>query len=65
MISYAYLHTNGSLIFKKNEIDPSDFVVQIFELDSTKRETFYKMIMYCCYYYEIGKFSDNNNNALS
>lgn len=58
MISYAYLHTNGSLIFKKHEIDPSDFVVKIFELDGTKRETFYEMIMYCCYYHEIGKFSD-------
>lgn len=57
-ISYAYLHTNGNLIFKRHAIDPSDFVAQIFVLDNTKRETFFEMICYCCYYYELKQFNE-------
>lgn len=34
---FYYLHTNGALIWKRFRPDPSDFVVQVWAIDTTDR----------------------------
>ena len=45
MVSYYYLHTNGSLIHKTLPIDPSDFVKKTWILDNENRATAWNLIL--------------------
>lgn len=44
-LSYYYLHTNGELIAKNYEPEPSDFVQKIWSIDPSKREDGYVILV--------------------